>query len=1049
MANIILLDENFSDYKLVDTYSSLIWTTRFKEAGDFELQLPATEDNIKDFIPDRYLFNSDFYTKSDTEEYAHLMVIETAELSDGILKISGRSLKSILDRRIVWGTKTVKAYTKFEGTSFLPNVEYYEEFGDSYRKTEDTTPDPNKRYFTKTRVEEAIAEVINFNIIVPLGMEYPDNYPGNYRRIPNFVLGDFTGYDWGIIEEEIQYDGTSIMEVVNDLCTKSSLTDSVGYTVIYNFKTKCIEFRLYKPKNRTLDQYINVPITFSEKFSELKSSKYLESTAAYKNVAYVSGEKYSDDEIDRFHQVAVVGTQDASALTRRELFVDATSMQHELSDGTIYSTATYQDMLVQKGNTELKKKENRYSKVFEGEVDFERVDYIFGKDYDIGDIVEITNQYGVNKKVRVVEMVASVSTSGITLVPGFEDVDTEEDSSLEYGAVEGGTEHIAYLTEEMLGTIIGDSTSEANQEINNIIDLKDFAYASDLSRTERALTSEIDARSNGDLALQSLISQTAHTIALSVTQPQANSTASIVISLLDENGDLLNNATGTITMTGLVTFTALANELDDYVSDSEMSSTLNDYATKSSLSAGTTTINGGCITTGNIYVYNSSTGYWTKIETANGNLSWNMAGSEMTTEGVLTLHGLETPNTSGGITYRAGLVIDDANGSGIYSMFSHRSVFIVDPNESYGFYLNKDSLIFSYNGNNLQTTLDLNGLYTYDGSYHYSAYYHNDEMRLNKYNSSNTSITSYISITSSTIKYYNGSTTTNFATQTWVQNQGYLTSHQSLSGYATQTWVQNQGYLTSHQSLSSYLTKTTAASTYVAKSGDTMTGDLTISRSSNTAQISCTNSYGTIRMTMGTGTYPIIGIYDTKNSSWIIKHDRGTLGGSTQYNVYLPRAGAVTTSSGSANAVLGSTGGLCRYASSSKRYKNHITYIDDDELLYSETIKAARDFKTVIYKYNDGYVSEVEAAYYNFGFIAEDLEESIGNYVVCYDEESDDPNAPERWDVYPLVSIITTLAQDNANRLDEKDKEIAELKDRVSKLENLVEKLLAQDLQAL
>ena len=41
----------------------------------------------------------------------------------------------------------------------------------------------------------------------------------------------------------------------------------------------------------------------------------------------------------------------------------------------------------------------------------------------------------------------------------------------------------------------------------------------------------------------------------------------------------------------------------------------------------------------------------------------------------------------------------------------------------------------------------------------------------------------------------------NIATQSWVQQQGYLTQHQSLAGYATQSWVQQQGYLTSHQSV--------------------------------------------------------------------------------------------------------------------------------------------------------------------------------------------------------------------------------------------------------
>ena len=62
-----------------------------------------------------------------------------------------------------------------------------------------------------------------------------------------------------------------------------------------------------------------------------------------------------------------------------------------------------------------------------------------------------------------------------------------------------------------------------------------------------------------------------------------------------------------------------------------------------------------------------------------------------------------------------------------------------------------------------------------------------------------------------------------YATEQWVENQHYLTEHQSLSAYstteqmntaisaatddmATKTWVGEQGYLTEHQSLSAYST---------------------------------------------------------------------------------------------------------------------------------------------------------------------------------------------------------------------------------------------------
>ena len=58
-----------------------------------------------------------------------------------------------------------------------------------------------------------------------------------------------------------------------------------------------------------------------------------------------------------------------------------------------------------------------------------------------------------------------------------------------------------------------------------------------------------------------------------------------------------------------------------------------------------------------------------------------------------------------------------------------------------------------------------------------------------------------------------------YATESWVESQGYITAStlpsdiatesyvtSALSGYATESWVQSQGYLTSHQDLSPYAT---------------------------------------------------------------------------------------------------------------------------------------------------------------------------------------------------------------------------------------------------
>lgn len=40
------------------------------------------------------------------------------------------------------------------------------------------------------------------------------------------------------------------------------------------------------------------------------------------------------------------------------------------------------------------------------------------------------------------------------------------------------------------------------------------------------------------------------------------------------------------------------------------------------------------------------------------------------------------------------------------------------------------------------------------------------------------------------------------AVKTWVNQQGFLTEHQSLAGYATEEWVESKNYLTQHQDIS-------------------------------------------------------------------------------------------------------------------------------------------------------------------------------------------------------------------------------------------------------
>ena len=97
--NIYVLDHNFRRQHIIDIYESLIWTDRYGESGDFELYLPTSQEAID-------ILQKDMYLSIDTSDY--IKIIEDIEITsnneDGKkLKVTGRTLDSILDRRIIWG----------------------------------------------------------------------------------------------------------------------------------------------------------------------------------------------------------------------------------------------------------------------------------------------------------------------------------------------------------------------------------------------------------------------------------------------------------------------------------------------------------------------------------------------------------------------------------------------------------------------------------------------------------------------------------------------------------------------------------------------------------------------------------------------------------------------------------------------------------------------------------------------------------------------------------------------------------------------------------
>lgn len=362
--NLYVLNTNFDIAGIIDSYSSFIWTDRFDQPGDFEICTLPTDDILAVAIKGYYLFNN----SSD-----HLMIIESLAIDTDVetgsmLTISGRSLESILDRRIIW------KQTTFTGS-----------------------------------LQTAVKKMINDSIISPSIAA---------RKIDNFIFEENDDSYITSLEIDAQYTGDNLLDVIQDLCT----TNGIGYQIKLDSSNNFV-FKLVSGVNRTYDQNENTFVIFSTRFDNLKASNYLDSTNTWKNVTLVAGE-------DKGTARKTVTVGDYSGLERRELYTDARDIQSETydDDGTSHtiSNAAYLKLLRARGQEKLA--ENIATLSFEGEA----FDYQFkyGVDFFIGDDVQVENEFGKEGTARIIEFIISDDKNGLKMYPTFQTINNEGDDSI-------------------------------------------------------------------------------------------------------------------------------------------------------------------------------------------------------------------------------------------------------------------------------------------------------------------------------------------------------------------------------------------------------------------------------------------------------------------------------------------------------------------------------------------------------------------------------------------------------------------------------------------
>lgn len=285
---------------IVDTAKSIIWETQYFGAGAFEVYTAATPQAVS------VLQIGNFVTRNDADDGVGIIeaISITFSPQDGrMITASGRLAKSILDRRLIsYVSGNVNAATIFSGN-----------------------------------VEERARGLVQDNAIAC----YKDKartVPYTQRNISILQLGALKGLPAV----------TELRQALNDnlLTYTDEFLRQFGYGAKMIRAGNKLSYEVYSGTDRSIGNAAgNEPVIFSEDFDNFVGSNYSFNNITSKTFALIGGEGEGND---RFY---VECNNGVSGLARREAFIDASSINRELYEDTFTGNGIEREPGVYTGTT--------------------------------------------------------------------------------------------------------------------------------------------------------------------------------------------------------------------------------------------------------------------------------------------------------------------------------------------------------------------------------------------------------------------------------------------------------------------------------------------------------------------------------------------------------------------------------------------------------------------------------------------------------------------------------------------------------------------------
>lgn len=448
-----VLNENLERIAIVDDYTSLIWAKRYNDIGDCEIYIEATSYNIA-------LFQRNYFVeRSDDDMICRIKKIElTTDVERGnYLIVTGYDCKDILNQRIVWNQTIYRGKVE----SYIIKI-----IRDAFNMDATSTTQRQIKFLdivTRTRNinDEIDDKAIHDNVgvkISSLCKTYGYGYK-IFRENKKLMFDIYKGEDrTNRVIFSNEYDNLLSSNYIEDSTNIGNVALIGGRTIGNKQQEATLQ---HVPGINRYEIYVDASnMSDTTTFAELKTmyptgqiEKETNTRIYYKvneiyvllldniqfdnlKLVYTNGIACYQDQDDQY--ITIDKTKTLEEL--QELYPEKTLLYKILQvrvanlitatvdqqgtvippkdeDTVLIADILYGAYLLSKGYDSIKQHGVKTS--FNASIEHAQ-SFEYNKDYKLGDLVLVENEYGMKAKTRLVETIETFDENGYSIEPKFE-----------------------------------------------------------------------------------------------------------------------------------------------------------------------------------------------------------------------------------------------------------------------------------------------------------------------------------------------------------------------------------------------------------------------------------------------------------------------------------------------------------------------------------------------------------------------------------------------------------------------------------------------------